>query len=79
MRDLTKEEKTAVNKLESLAKVWPDSLWLFSASGSLCVMGKDENNEQARIPFSNSFEIGGGVDPDYHITTIDIENDGGDW
>ena len=77
--ELSKEEKSAINRLKSLAKVWPDSLWLFSASGSLCVMKKDKNGNKAYLPMSDLEDNGGGVDDEYTITTIDIENDGGDW
>jgi hypothetical protein len=42
-------------------------------------MGKDDNNDQVRIPFSDNYDTGGGVDDKYVIATIDIENDGGDW
>lgn len=72
MMEITQEEKKAINALKRIAKVWPDSLWLFSASGSLCVMKTDENGHEVR------FESGG-VDPDYIIDNINIPNDGGDW
>ena len=76
--NLKEEEKSAISRLTRLSKVWPDSLWLFSASGSLCVMKKDENNNQVRNPLLNNGQ-GGGVDNNYTVATIDIENDGGDW
>ena len=76
MRDLTKEEKSAISRLESLSKVWPDSLWLFSASGTLCVMSKSENNNIVVMDEPGNRT---GIDPDYVEATIDIENDGGDW
>jgi|GEM_PF-987622 len=72
-RDLTKEEKSAIRRLNSLAKVWPDSLWLFSANGSLCVMGKDDKNNKVFLPNDCA-------DEEYIIEIISgIENDGGDW
>ena len=69
--DLTKEEQNAINTLRRLEKRWPDSLWLFSASGSLCVMKKNSDGE--RMSRGESF------DPNGHVVTIGIENDGGDW
>lgn len=66
------EEKIAISALKRLAKKWPDTLWLFSASGTLCVMKKTEDNDHARL-------ANGAVDPSFCITTISIESDGGDW
>jgi len=71
MRNLTKEERSAISRLNSLAKVWPDSLWLFSGSGTLWVMQKGENG-----PVMTNR---GGVDQEYCLDSVDIENDGGDW
>lgn len=71
---LTPEEKRAIASLHRLAGRWPASLWLFSAAGSLCVMKRNLAGEPAMLP-----GFSGGVDPDYHMTTIDIPNDGGDW
>jgi len=72
--ELTKEEEKAIASLERLAKRWPKSLWLYSASSSLCVMKckpdgcvADKNNGES-------------IDPDYLVTQIrGIHNDGGDW
>jgi len=69
--DLTKEEEKAIKSLQRVAAKWPKSLWLYSASGSLEVM-KKEGGDAA---MTNS----GGIDPDYMVGHIDIENDGGDW
>lgn len=68
----TAEEARAIRSLQRLAKTWPKSLWLFSASGSLCVMQKDDDGERRRLPCN-------GMDPDASLATIKIENDGGDW
>ena len=68
---LTTKEEKAIRALHRLAKIWPDSLWLFSASGSLYVMKKNADGERARK--------GTGIDPEYIVESIDIENDGGDW
>ena len=70
--DLTKEEEAAVRSLKRLAKKWPKSLWLFSASGTLWVMKYKPDGERAMDGF--------GVDQDYVLAKIDgIPNDGGDW
>ena len=69
---LTDKERNAVVLVRKLALKWPKSLWLFSASGSLWIMKKNEDGEKAML--SN-----GGVDPDYQIALVTIENDGGDW
>jgi hypothetical protein len=69
----TAEEAKAIASLQRLAKRWPETLWLFSASGALHVMRKGENGEHVYL---DQF---GGVDPDYSLATIDIPNDGGDW
>ena len=65
MADLTDEERKAIAALERLAKRWPQSLKLFSWSGTLCVIRADTSlldNPEAAV-----------------ITTIDgIPNDGGD-
>jgi hypothetical protein len=69
----TTEEQKAINSLKRLAKKWPKSLWLFSASGSLCVMRAGEDGEQATLGH-------GGMDPSYILDNIHgIKNDGGDW
>jgi hypothetical protein len=68
----TPEEDRAIRSLKRLAKKWPKSLWLFSASGRLHVMRCDENGQAVMTK-------NGGSDPDYSITTINIKNDGGDW
>ena len=69
---LTKEEKRAINQLKRIEKTFPDSLWLFSASGTLCVMKKDEDNKRV-------YDSTGTVDRHYVVDCIDIENEGGDW
>ncbi len=42
---MTKEERSAINSLERLAKRWPKTLGLFSWSGSLTVIRLDEKGE----------------------------------
>jgi len=69
---ITDEEKKAIRALKQVAKKWPKSLWLFSASGNLCVMKKGPDGNMVMTP-------GGGVDQLYIVGKIDISNDGGDW
>ena len=69
--ETTKEEQKVIDSLKRVAKKWPKYLWLFSASGTLCVMKKDEDGRK--------MSVGDGVDQDYVVDYIDIENDGGDW
>ena len=69
----TKQEQKVISSLVRIAKKWPKTLWLFSASGTLCVMRCGENGEQVET-------LGGGMDSDYVLGTIPgIPNDGGDW
>ena len=70
--ELTDEERKAVAALKRVAKRWPSSLWLFSASGSLLVMryGPDGNPVHRE---------NGTVDPELEVAQIDIPNDGGDF
>lgn len=68
----TKQEAQAINALKRIAEKWPSTLWLFSASGTLCVMRRNTNGGQA-------MKNNGGVDSDYILDQIDIPNDGGDW
>ncbi len=72
MLEPTKKEAAAIAELKRLAKRWPKSLWLFSASGTLHVMRCAEDGTIATLPTY-------GVDPDYSLATVAIPNDGGDW
>jgi hypothetical protein len=67
----TPEEAKAIRALKRVAKDWPDSLWLFSAAGTLTVMRKG--------PDGGHVHNGENVDQSFIVDTIDIENDGGDW
>ena len=75
---LTDKEIKLVKSLDRLAKRWKkdtNRLWLWSASGTLCVMMKGDiksNHISEKADF-------GGVNPDNTVTSIDIPNDGGDW
>jgi len=53
---LTKAEEAAIRTLKRLATKWPDTLWLYAASGTLTVMRKNEDGEQAMT----SIECDGG-------------------
>ena len=64
-------EKTAIKRLKIASIDFPDTLWLFSASGTLYVM-KKKNGERVVLP-------DGGMNPNYIVDVIDIESDGGDW
>jgi hypothetical protein len=72
-QQLTVKESQAIERLKRLAKKWPSTLWLFSASGTLCVMKKGADGNAAMTD-------SGGVDQDYLVDSIrGIDNDGGDW
>ena len=71
--ELTDEERRAVESLRRLGRRWPGTLWLFSASGSLCVMRKGADG-------TTVMTSSGGVDPEYEVCRVEgIDNDGGDW
>ena len=72
---LTDNEKKAIRALKRLAKIWPKTLWLFSANGNLNIMRFKEDGEQGE---EKKF---GGMDCDYLVDSIghEIPNDGGDW
>ena len=63
--------KPDIKDLQNAVINFPESLWLFSASGTLCVMKKKDGDRVMLLD--------GGVDPDYIVATVDVENDGGDW
>ena len=66
------DELRAIRTLERLARTWPKTLWLFSASGTLNVMRVGPDGGHAVTP-------DGGVDPAFKVETIRVPNDGGDW
>jgi len=68
------EEAKAIRSLQSLARRWPPSLWLFSANGTLNVMKLNKDGERAHHPSPDN-----GVDAAFSVATINIPNDGGDW
>lgn len=71
--DLNREERLAVAALERLAKRWPQSLRLFSWSGSLCVMKEpDASTVDEALEVERNYN-------DYVVAHISgIPNDGGD-
>jgi hypothetical protein len=69
--ELTKEEQNAINSLKRLAKRWPESLELFSQSGTLQVRRAGWNYVKSQ--WSEELE------EEYIICSIyGITNDGGD-
>ena len=74
---LTPDELKVIKALKRLSKLWPKSLWLYSASGTLTVMRKNDLGDKAMI--NGRGLRGGGFDPDFIVCSIGIENDGGDW
>jgi hypothetical protein len=72
MKKINIIEKKAIEEINNLEKIWPSSLWLFSASGTLHIMKCDKNGEKV-------FNSGGYVDIDYCVGEVSIMNDGGDW
>lgn len=69
---LTDDEKRVIRALRRLEKIWPDSLWIYVASGSMCLMRKTDDGDRA--------DVCGGVDDSYRITSFEsIPCDGGDW
>lgn len=78
---LTEEEAKLIRSLQRLSVKWKRNgkrLWLYSASGTLCVMlDQGGNNPHPRMGGLNPSNEG--VNQDNVVTTIDIPNDGGDW
>jgi len=70
-KPLTVKEDTWIKDFRKLVKRCPESLWLFSASGTLCVM-----------KFPEDYEINlksGSVNQENIVATIPITNEGGGW
>jgi hypothetical protein len=68
---LTKEEQKAIDALKEVAKIWPESLWIF-VDGSLHVMKKNNEGNAKYTKLE-------GVDQDYEVDDINIPCDGGAW
>lgn len=62
----------AIRALKRVAKTWPETLWLFSCNGRLCIMRAGADGEQVMLS-------SGSVDPDYELVAVNIPNSGGDW
>ena len=69
--EATLEEQKIIKSLKRLAKKWPKGLWLYSASGTLCVMRTGPNGVV--------LNANGYIDQDYRLDSVNIPNDGGDW
>lgn len=68
---LTDDERKAIGSLRRLARRWPQTLELFSASGTLCVVRAGDPRMDHTYPGDRTLAV---------IDTIDgIPNDGGDW
>ena len=70
-RELTKEEVTAIRRLKSVAKIWPDTLTLYSFNSSLVVFTTED--------FARVADGGDGIAFDDAIvdSVNGIPNDGG--
>jgi len=76
--ELNEKEEELIKDLKKLAKKWQKNskdLWLFSASGTLCVMLRGDTQ---RNPIPEKVK-GGASNTDNVICSIEIPNDGGDW
>jgi len=69
---ITVEERKAITSLERLAKKWPESLQLFSWSGGLCVLKKDETGFPCYIEAIEGIPNDGG-DPEDNDVDQDPE------
>jgi hypothetical protein len=72
--ELSADERRVIDALKRVAKQWPETLWLYSADGTLCVMRKGEDGKHAMRPDDID-----SVDQRYVLARIGIENSGGDW
>jgi len=80
--ELTKHEVSCVRSLERLARKWnrePNRLWLFSASGILHVMMREDETNPVPEYIEDAGYASGSVNQQNCICMIDIPNDGGDW
>lgn len=56
----TKEEQRAINSLKRLAKKWPDTLRLFSWSGSLTVWKNADDGQPCVVDYVSGISNDGG-------------------
>ena len=75
--ELTKGERNAIATLERLANRWPKTLWIFCDGIGVRVMRCGPDGEHVARPGNGG--TGGGMDPDYMVASVNIDNDGGDW
>jgi hypothetical protein len=71
----TRTQAAWFNKLKKLLDNAPDGVWLYLASGTLCMMAKGKNGERVR-------DTSYGVDQVYILdeyTPAKVVMDGGDW
>jgi hypothetical protein len=71
----TKSQAAWFNKLKKLLDDAPDGVWLYLASGTLCMMAKGRNGERVH---DSTF----GVDQEFVLdqhTSPKVVMDGGDW
>ena len=73
----TPEELKWFKRIERVIKDMPDSVWLFANSAGLSMMRKDAHGHHATIEMYGP--VGGGMDHDYLLESIDCNIDGGDW
>lgn len=72
---VTKAEQKWIDELQKVCSKAPKSLWLFSASSTLCVMKSPADGEE-----NGCGDDGCGVNPENIVGYIrGIRNDGGDW
>lgn len=71
-RELNQREVAVIADLQKVARKWPQGLYLASMAGTLHVMRVGEDGDRVVLP-------GGGLDPEYSVDTVRIENTGGDW
>lgn len=70
---LTAQEARAIRSLKRLASKWPDTLMLFSNSGTLEVLRLAEDGTTARVNGHGS-----DIDERALVAEVRIRNDGGD-
>jgi len=63
---VTKAEQQAIKALQKLAKTWPQSLELFSWSGSLTVLKEGQDGRKCLLPDNFHGIPNDGGDPDKH-------------
>ena len=72
--DPPKEVKNWIRRLKRCLKDHPEGIWLYAASGNLCVMAYKDGDRM--------LNSSGGMDGDFVIDSVsprDFDIDGGDW